>query len=124
MRTLDTPNPLKDIPLAHAMVAWTPKRDSSQHFRPGAIQIIEHPDERDSCQRLGLSCALAACCYPWGGMDTAWQLKELLAIGWLVIFDDGLDPQAVHQAFLVIPEYRAFCEAGYSIERSDFDEKN
>jgi hypothetical protein len=86
---------MADIPLEHAMVCWNP--GSNQ------VRVVRHPDTLRVSD--GLRMTDGACEFErWA--DPAQRMKWLLQIFNAMVVRDGVDPQAAHQAFLAIPEYR------------------
>jgi hypothetical protein len=91
-----------DVALEHAMIAWNPLP-----YGDGRIAIIPHPDNDGWTDHLKLSDTTGACWNYWGEMSNEDRLGRLFMEGWIIVCRDGLDPKAIHEAFMVIPEYRA-----------------
>ena len=84
------------------MWAWNPKNQGGD----GRIVVLEHPDENHHCDRLELSHTWGACCASWGKAPKQFLQFQLLREGWYMVLKDGITPKDVHDAFMVIPEYR------------------
>ena len=89
--------------ILEALIAWTPKRYEDDLSRPGII-VVPWPDKK----RLSDSYMI-----PSGACDTDSHKLEKDKIEAMLFIDfhtitvrDGISPQAAHQEFLKIDEYR------------------
>jgi hypothetical protein len=94
-----------DIPLKDAMIAWNPRPRGD-----GRIVVIPYPDHASWTDRLKLSDTTGACWSHWGTWSPQDRLARLLLEAWCITCRDGLEPRAIHEAFMVIPEYRETVE--------------
>lgn len=97
--------PFGDIPLKNAMIAWNAMRDGL-HAEPGKVIVIPHPDSCGYCNRLKVLNTVGACMTEWRRMTKAQRLCKLFIEAWYIICRDGVSPKAMHEALMVIPEYR------------------
>lgn len=97
-----------DVPLLHAMLCWNVWK-----FGGGAI-VVPHPDWDNSAGRY--SRAVGACFADpnenggdrdWPRMTDAARMQHLLAFAWQAVMRDGVTIVDMHNALLVIPEFRA-----------------
>lgn len=99
---MDTPyHNFGDISLKNAMVAWNCARSGDAR-----VAVIPHPDKYDWTRHLKLSSTTGACWTVWGKWTTRQRLHKLYIEAWHMVCRDGVPPKAVHEAFMVIPEYR------------------
>jgi hypothetical protein len=91
-----------DVPLKVAMIAWNygPPRED------GRIVVIPHPDMEDWTDHLKLTCTTGACWNVWHTWPTQKRLLKLFIGGWHIHCRDGVPMESIHEAFMVIPEYR------------------
>lgn len=95
-----------DVPLKIAMIGWTPKHRSKVGI-PGKIIIIpETNDRRDWFRHFGVTDSTGACWVRWREMTAKERLLKLYIEAWHIIARDGVSPEDVHAALMVIPEYR------------------
>ena len=94
-----------DVPLKIAMIAWNPKPAGD-----GRIAVIPHPDEKGWTNRMDLSDTTGACWVQWGTWSNKDRLARLLLEAWSITCRGGLDPRSIHEAFMVITEYRKITE--------------
>lgn len=94
-----------DIPLKIAMVAWNPVRYETM-WKPGKVVIIPWPDEQGWCNRLQVSYTTGACWTAWGQWSKKERMLKLMVEAWHMVCRDDVPPQNIHEAFMVIPEYR------------------
>jgi hypothetical protein len=98
--------PFGDVPLKHAMIAWTPMQDRLAGTA-GRIVIIPYlNDDRDWFKYFGVTDSTGACWAQWEKWTKQQRLLKLYIEAWHIIARDGISPEAVHAAFMVIPEYR------------------
>jgi len=90
-----------DVPLKHAMVAWNCARSGDPR-----IAVIPHPDMDGWTDHLKLTSTTGACWTAWEKWTKAQRLAKLYVEVWHIVCRDGVDPKAVHEALLAIPEYR------------------
>ncbi len=90
-----------DIPLKHAMIAWNCARSGDPR-----IAVIPHPDMDSWTDYLKLTCTTGACWTVWEKWTKAQRLQKLFIEIWHIHCRDGVAPEAIHEALLVIPEYR------------------
>ncbi len=98
----DTPSHnFGDIPLKHAMIAWNPANHGD-----GRVHVIPHPDDRNWTNFLKLTDTTGACWTVWGKWSKHQRLEKLFIEVWHMVCRDGNDPEVIHKALMVIPEYR------------------
>lgn len=99
-----------DVPLKIAMIGWTPKGRFGKTpltGTPGKIIIIPKTnDGRDWFRHFGVTDSTGACWVQWREMTAKERLKKLYIEAWHIIARDGVLPEDVHEALMVIPEYR------------------
>ena len=88
------------------MLAWNSRWDNFAGYLPGKVQVIPNPDDQCLCNRHRLANTVGACMYDWAGLTTDQRLAKLFVEVWHIVCRDGVDPQDIHDALLVIPEYR------------------
>lgn len=85
-----------DIPLSEAMLCWS---------RRGPVKVVEHPDERGISDDYDKS---AGACYAyWRGLSPERMRLQLLIDAWHATAFSDVPVQEMHEALLVIPEYRS-----------------
>ena len=85
-----------DIPLSEAMLCWS---------TGGPARIVEHPDERGLSDDYEKT---AGACYAyWRGQSRERMQLQLLVDAWHAAAFNGVPVRELHQALLVIPEYRS-----------------
>jgi hypothetical protein len=90
-----------DVPIADAMLCW----NSGLHGEtPGCI-VVRHPDYNDASEDY--SSSVGACFADWRGRDTRGQQLQLIIEAWHIAAFYAVPIEQVHQALLVIPEYRS-----------------
>jgi transcriptional regulator with XRE-family HTH domain len=83
-----------DVPLADAVIFW------EKGVEP-PVRVLRHGmDDRRYSNSQG------SCTGPWHIMGDGWRMTRLLALFHEITVADKIDPAAVHDAFLSIPEYR------------------
>lgn len=88
------------------MIGWTPKHRSKVGI-PGKIIIIPKTnDGRDWFRYFGVTDSTGACWVQWREMTDKERLLKLYIEAWHIIARDGVSPEDVHAALMVIPEYR------------------
>lgn len=99
-----------DVPLKIAMIGWTPRARfglASLTGIPGKIIIIpKHNDGRDWFRHFGVTDSTGACWVHWPEMTAKERLMRLFIEAWHIVCRDGVSLKDVHEAFMVIPEYR------------------
>lgn len=81
---------------ADAMIAWEPN---------GAIKVGPWPDTAGWSEAFPLT---SGACYAEVRKMTGWQAVAMMLLDFhAVVVRDGVSPQAAHEAFLAIDEYRA-----------------
>jgi hypothetical protein len=96
-----------DIPLKIAMLAW-----NDAHYgycngeNKGKVIVIPHPDERGLCNHLKVSMTTGACNAGWREWTNTERLCQLFIEAWFIVCRDGVSPRDMHDALMVIPEYR------------------
>lgn len=95
-----------DIPLKNAMLAWNPPAWKREGVVPGLVMVIpyDHPAAPEDHLKLIMT-AGAAYSY-WHTCTKTQRLLSLYIEAWHIVCRDGIDPRAMHQALMVIPEYR------------------
>lgn len=96
---------MKDIPLAKAQVIWTPSRGSNKP----AVKVVggDVPDDRSYASSWG------ACNSDFSSATEDEKLRMLLSEVVYLTVREGIAINDVHDAFMVIPEYReAMVESG------------
>lgn len=109
MKNIEKKKPVSlfgDVPLKHAMLAWNGVWDARHDDRELKVVIIPHPDSAGSCDRLRLSNTCCACFCEWGNMSKLRRLYQLFMEAWYIVARDGVPQQMMHDALMVIPEYR------------------
>lgn len=90
------------IPLSEAMLCWS---------TGGPVKVVEHPDAR------GLSDAyektVGACYAYWRGQSPDRMRLQLLIEAWHLAAFYDVPVQDIHEALLVIPEYRSMLADDY-----------
>jgi hypothetical protein len=101
---------LGDVPLRHAMIAWNVGKkawNSSGEFGDGRVFVIPHPDKYRLDDRLGLRRTTGACWVEeWKNASPTERLARLMVEAWHIVCRDGVSLKDMHEALLVIPEYR------------------
>ena len=93
-----------DIPLRSAMIAWN-RLDETQGT-PGAVMIIPWPDSKGYCDFFKLTMTCGACMSDWRNIPKHKALLQLFIEAWYIVCRDGVSPKDMHEALMVIPEYR------------------
>jgi len=93
-----------DVPLYDAMITWNGLADVSATYKLG-IAIVPHP-EPDFCRHWKLSNSAGACYTYWRELSTPRRLLQLYTEAWHIVGRDLVPMEMVHDALLVIPEYR------------------
>lgn len=87
---------MSDIEIENAMLVWT---------RGEKVAVVRHPD------RAGLSdgyqSSVGACFMNWRGLGTQGQKLQLMIDAWHIAAFYDIPADQVHEALLVIPEYRS-----------------
>lgn len=105
-----------DVPLQSAMLLWD---DGGDHGHGGNAErtkasasplILDHSLSADGPENFDN--ATGACFSHWREMPTSEQLAELMRDAWMAVVRDKVDPQAMHHALLVVPEFRAILHPG------------
>ncbi|MFV0922762.1 hypothetical protein ACR720_04650 [Sphingomonas parapaucimobilis] len=90
-----------DIPIANAVLCWT----GGRHSDTPACKVISFPDE------AGLSDAyesfVGACFANWDAKSTVGKQLQLMVDAWKIAAFDKVPVDMVHEALLVVPEYRS-----------------
>ena len=90
---------------------WTPADCKKRLLRrgdhpPGSVKVLRFLSDGDRRETLRYKRDTGACLTDWRHASSE-QLKALvLAVFHALVVRDGIHPQAAHQAFLVIDEYR------------------
>lgn len=90
-----------DIPLANAMLCWN-------HGLRGATpdcKVVRHPDTVGASDPYQSS--VGACFMDWRKKDATGQKLQLMIDAWHVATFYNVPISMVHEALLVIPEYRS-----------------
>lgn len=90
-----------DVPLKHAMLAWNCARSGDPR-----MAVIPHPDMDGWTNRLKLTSTTGACWTIWGNWTRDQRLTKLYIEAWHIHCRDGVPAKTIHEALLVIPEYR------------------
>lgn len=93
-----------DIPLKKAMLAWNPNNKYA-FGEPGKVMVIPHPD-KGYCDHFKLVCTVGACMGGWDKITRTERLAHLFIEAWFIVCRDNVSPKAMHDALMVIPEYR------------------
>lgn len=91
----------RDIPIANAMLCWT----GGRHGNTPACKVVAHPDEMGFSDPYQNSAG--ACFASWSEKDTSGQRLKLMVDAWHAVTFDAVPAQMMHEAMLVIPEYRS-----------------
>lgn len=94
---LDRPAYDDDVPLARAQIIW----DTDEEGIP-PVRVVDVTGEDDR----RYDCSYGACNAEWHRADGVGRLLRLFTRFQELTALHGIDPQAVHKAFWVIPEYR------------------
>lgn len=87
-----------DIPLRELQLLWQPDDKS---LPPVKAMGINDKDDRNYSSSWG------ACNLEFNETDDAGRIHQLLAnFAWMTVMD-GVSPQALHDALVVVPEYRS-----------------
>lgn len=93
----DRPAYEDDVPLARAMILWNP---DTKELAP--VRVVDHPGGDDPRYKS----SYGACNAEWQRADDVGRLLRLFTRFQELTALHGIDPQAVHEAFWVVPEYR------------------
>lgn len=93
-----------DIPLKSAMIAWNDLRED--RGTPGQVMVIPWPDTKAACDHLKLTMTCGAAMTEWRNWSKERRLLQLFIEAWYIVCGDGVEPKAMHDALMVIPEYR------------------
>ena len=87
------------------MIAWTPESwGDLKNETAGQVRVGPHPDTSGWSDKYALT---TGACYLGRKSMPRWQQIALMFTDFhQIVVRDGIDPQAVHQAFLAIDEYR------------------
>lgn len=102
-----------DILLEEAMLVWSRMDHDLRYGETTRVRVIRHPDEYNEQGHLRYS--TGACWAYWRGLDQAARIHRLMIDAWHIVVQDGLPPADVHNALLVIPEYRHLLSSGFGI---------
>ena len=95
-----------DVPLKIAMIAWTPRCNPGEGVA-GRIIVIPQPlDCADWFLHFGVTNSTGACRSEWRKYMAKEQLLMLYIEAWHIVARDGVTPEDMHAALMVIPEYR------------------
>jgi hypothetical protein len=97
---------MKDIPLKIAMLAWNDADGYANGENPGKVVVVPWPDERGLCNHLKVSMTAGACYSAWHEWTKTQRLCNLFIEAWFIVCRDGVSPRDMHDALMVIPEYR------------------
>ena len=104
---------MTDIPIAHAMLVWAPRDEELNPKERKRVQVVHHPDRYNA--QGSLRCSSGACWAYWRDMSTKERKLKLLIDAWHIVLQAGLPPKDVHNALLVVPEYRETLALDFSI---------
>jgi len=90
-------NTQEDVPLAKAVILWNERGD---------IKVVKHPCE---CRFRDFRNSTTAAFSYWSELNKTQQLLVLMAEGFHLARQDGVHLNKIHEAFMVIPEFREFC---------------
>lgn len=98
--TIDAMFPKKDVRLKNAIILW-----QSGVCCPDVLVIDKESDEnpRRFMNNTG------ACMTWWRDETDERRLQMLFIEAWRIVIRDGVSPKLLHEALLVIPEYRVGC---------------
>ena len=88
------------------MLAWNEMSCDPRFWVPGRVMVIPWPDEMGNFGKYKVSNSVGACFTEWRNSTTEEAQLKLLAEAWHIVCRDGVDPENMHNALLVIPEYR------------------
>lgn len=88
-----------DVPIARAMLLW------NSGFNSGTPACVVRPLGHDDYYRYGGQ--VGACFNHWRELDTRGQKLHLMIDAWHVTAFYDVPVKLVHEALLVIPEYRS-----------------
>lgn len=93
-----------DVPLQNAMIIWNGTRDCEENY-PLGVAVVPHPERRESEKWNLLNSCCASFC-EWKTWTTSQQLLQLYVEAWHIVCRDGITPEMMHNALMVVPEYR------------------
>lgn len=93
-----------DIPLKNAMLAWN-ENNKYAYGERGKVMVIPHPD-KGYCNYFKLANTVGACMVGWEKLTKTQRLAHLFIEAWFIVCRDNVSPKAMHDALMVIPEYR------------------
>lgn len=91
----------RDVPIREAMLCWN---HGLRGATPGCL-VVRHPDRQGESDDY--SSSVGACFMDWREKDTSGQKLQLMIDAWHVAAFYRVPVEMVHQALLVIPEYRS-----------------
>jgi hypothetical protein len=98
------PSHNEDVPLADAVIAWTPV--CSSWISTGKIAVMRLGSHKPLYDELGLLFDTGAVFGKWKQLTETERLAKLYIEMWHIVLRDGLNPLDVHSALSLIPEYR------------------
>lgn len=96
-----------NIPIASAMLCYNPVFDPplSDGREPGLAKVVWWPDRAGHSDAYGMT--VGACFSAFGQRDTNGKKFQLLIDAWHAAAFYNVPIENLHQALLVVPEYRA-----------------
>ena len=95
---------MPSIPLADAMIVWTPNtdlwRENHKAAPAGSIAVVEAPDDRGAFLRYPKSDC--ACNKDWQDGDTSYRIERLARLVGQLIEEEHLSPEHVGEAIRII----------------------
>lgn len=99
---------MNDISLIDAMILWNPRHENEPiENNDGRVCVVKWPDRPNNQDKLGLIYSNGACFSCWREASDFQRLTKLFIEAWHMVCRDGVHPKAIHEALMVIPEYRA-----------------
>lgn len=95
------------------MIAWNPTREPSyKRGLPGQVGVCEHPDNGQLGHLSSWVCLRQ--CLPEKASVELYQLQILIE-AWHMMGRDGISQNAIHDAFMVIPEYQSMMSSDFKM---------
>src|SRR5512145_766585 len=86
---------MMDVKLSEAMLLWNPGTNQ--------VRVVDHPPKD---KYFEYQCSALACYASFRMLNIKEQTLMLFIDAYTLVVRDGVNPKAVHNALLCIPEYR------------------
>ena len=105
---------MNEIPIRKAMIAWNPTREGwcPRGGLPGQVGVCEHPDNG---QLNPLSSWVCFNQHLTPKAPIQFYQLQLLIEAWHMMGRDGVSQKEIHDAFMVIPEYRSMMSSDFKM---------